>query len=148
MIIIGLNSRAKKVKSGSFDCPHCGKTRLYDHKRSKLYFSFFFIPLIPLKDQGEFIECQHCFRQYAVEILQRKPLTAVERHAFPIKIDLQSGTPIEMARQKLLNQGFASEFVEEVIEKAAGSSRRSCPRCSRTYVKTIEKCAECGHLLD
>lgn len=151
MIIIGVNDRAKTIGHGTFFCPHCQATRPYQRKKAKLYFSVFFIPLIPLKELGEYVACDHCRERYALQVLERQPKkapAAVEQRTPPVRLDLESGTPLEMARQKLINQGYAPSFAEELVEAATGSSLKKCPTCRLTYLPVVERCAACGGILE
>lgn len=69
MLIWGWKTRAKKLAEGEFHCPHCGADRLYHHKQARRWFTLFFIPLIPLKVLGEFVECQTCKNGYDTAVL-------------------------------------------------------------------------------
>ena len=145
MIIIGVKDRARTVDHGTFTCPHCQSTRPFEKKRSKLYFSLFFVPILPLKELGEFIECQHCMTRYSVDILTRPHPSSAIKHRIPaVKADLESGTPLEMARQKLINEGYAPGFAGDLVEEAVGDHRQHCPDCRLTYSANNTFCAVCG----
>ena len=69
------------------------------------------------------------------------PLERMTREA---RADLDGGTPIEFARQKLINLGLARDLVDQTIEQAAGPDRRTCPNDALTYRATVARCAQCG----
>jgi hypothetical protein len=88
MLIWGWRARRKTLSEGMFHCPNCGGDRHYAHKQARTWFTLFFIPLIPLKVLGEFVECQTCQQGYDVRILARptsaalgEQLTAATREA-------------------------------------------------------------------
>jgi hypothetical protein len=58
-----------------FHCPACGGDRHYAHKQARNWFTLFFLPVIPLKVLGEFVECQTCKQGYDERIL-RLPTSA------------------------------------------------------------------------
>jgi hypothetical protein len=57
---------------------------------------------------------------------------------------MDSGTPIEMARQKLVNTGLSRDLVDQVIAQAAGLDRKRCPTDNLTYRANVQRCAQCG----
>jgi hypothetical protein len=71
LIIFGRRAVTGSLGTGSFDCPRCGTTRLYEHKRVRRFFTLYFIPLIPLATLGEYVECEGCRGTYKMEVLRR-----------------------------------------------------------------------------
>ena len=69
ILIWGWKSRLKTLAHGSFHCPHCQADRAYDHRQARRWFTFFWIPLIPLKVLGTFIECTTCKSGYDERVL-------------------------------------------------------------------------------
>lgn len=69
LLIWGWRTRFKTLSDGAFHCPSCGGDRHYAHKQARRWFTLFFIPLIPLKVLGEFVECQTCSQGYDQRIL-------------------------------------------------------------------------------
>lgn len=63
------------LSQGTFFCPHCGGDRQYAHKQARRWFTIFFLPVIPLKVLGEYVECQTCRNAYAPAVLSM-PTTA------------------------------------------------------------------------
>jgi hypothetical protein len=74
--------------------------------------------------------------------------TPLDRSVREAQVDLDSGTPIEMARQKLINTGLSRDLVEQVIGQAAGFDRKRCPAETLTYRATAQRCAQCGSALE
>lgn len=70
LIIYGTRSISSTAGSGQFACPRCCMARLYRHLHSRSYFTLYFIPLIPLWKNGEYVECQSCGGTYGVEVLE------------------------------------------------------------------------------
>ncbi|NNF63644.1 MAG: hypothetical protein HKN07_05230 [Acidimicrobiia bacterium] len=69
LLIWGFKARYKTLESGTFFCPHDGGDRTYVKREVRRWFTLFFIPLIPLKVLGEFIECTSCRRSYDLVVL-------------------------------------------------------------------------------
>jgi hypothetical protein len=75
LIIWGFRVRSSSVGGGEFFCPSCGGDRHYDLKKARRWFTVFFLPLIPLKELGQFIECSTCKKTYNDGVLSL-PTTA------------------------------------------------------------------------
>lgn len=60
MIIFGTTGLKSTLATGNFYCPQCKGERPYKHKKVTKFFTLYFIPLIPLGNVGEFVECQSC----------------------------------------------------------------------------------------
>lgn len=71
----GFKVRSKMLGEGQFHCPHEGGDRAYRQMQARRWFTLFFIPVIPLKVLGEYVECTSCGRTYEVDVLQM-PTTA------------------------------------------------------------------------
>ena len=72
LIIWGFKARSKVIASGTFFCPRDGGDRDYEHKEARRWFTFFWIPLIPLKALGDFIECTSCKSTFYPDALKAK----------------------------------------------------------------------------
>lgn len=75
LLIWGFKVRYADVASGTFYCPHEGGDRPYVKKLAKRWFTFFFIPIFPLNELGQFVECSSCQRGYDERVLTN-PTTA------------------------------------------------------------------------
>ncbi len=69
LLIWGFTVRYSTLDGGTFFCPHEGGDRPYERKQAKRWFTFFFIPMIPLNELGEFVECTGCKRGYDQQVL-------------------------------------------------------------------------------
>ena len=73
MIIFGTRGVKSTVKEGEFLCPQCATSQRYRHRKVRKFFTLYFIPLIPLGDQGEYVECQSCRGTFVPRVLEYKP---------------------------------------------------------------------------
>jgi hypothetical protein len=71
--IAGLTSRIKALASGQFFCPTEQSTRHYQHLQERRWFTLFFIPLIPLGGQREWVQCEGCGTTYGTGVIQQHP---------------------------------------------------------------------------
>lgn len=74
--ILGTKSRTKTLESGRFHCPNEGGDRPFRHQQTRRWFTVFFVPLIPLGKQGEWVRCQSCGATYGPDVLARHPARA------------------------------------------------------------------------
>ena len=150
IIIFGNKVRYKTVGIGQFYCPQCKMQRDYELHQARNWFAMYFIPVFPLNQIGEFVTCQTCRTDFQQDVLSMPipPNTPLDRFAREAQADLDGGTPIEMARQKLINTGLSRDLVEHVIAQAAGPDRKHCPDDHLTYRSTVQRCAQCGALLE
>ncbi|MFT4601809.1 MAG: putative tellurite resistance protein B-like protein [Arenicella sp.] len=83
-IIFGTRGIRSTVKAGTFFCPQCVSEKNYKHKKVTKFFTLYFIPLIPLGNKGEYIECQTCRNTYVERVLEMRPtLDVTEKQAMP-----------------------------------------------------------------
>jgi hypothetical protein len=76
LLIWGFKVRFKTLLQGVFFCPSCGGDRQFERKQGRRWFTFFFIPVIPLNNVGdEFVECTTCRQAYKTSVLDM-PTTA------------------------------------------------------------------------
>ena len=69
--IAGLKTRNSTVDRGRFRCPNEGAERGYRHVRARRWFTLFFIPLIPLGTNGEWVRCEGCGAIYGPDVVRR-----------------------------------------------------------------------------
>ena len=77
MIIFGTKSVTRTIGSGSFYCPYCYESP-YRHREVRRFFHLYFIPLIPLSTDGEYVECETCAGTYNTGILSVNPEQAAQ----------------------------------------------------------------------
>jgi len=70
IVIWGYRRHLLVIGKGTFLCPKCTVPRPFLHKRWKRFFTLYFIPLIPLGNGAEFVECTVCGTAYRPEILK------------------------------------------------------------------------------
>ena len=75
LLVWGIKVRMKVLGSGVFFCPHEGGDRACHRVQGRRWFTFFFIPLIPFKVLGEYVECTSCHSTYDPRVLET-PTTA------------------------------------------------------------------------
>ena len=73
MIIFGTRGIKSTMSEGQFLCPQCATNKPYKHKKVTKFFTLYFIPLIPLGQAGEYVECQSCKGTFVPRVLDYKP---------------------------------------------------------------------------
>ena len=112
MIIWGSRGRITTIGSGAFHCPRCNSTQPYKHRKLQRYFTLYFIPLFPLDNLGEHIECGLCHSLWKTEVLQQRTRESQQE---AIQDELRRAMKRSMALVILAN-GKADS-----VELAAGS---------------------------
>jgi hypothetical protein len=82
LIIFGLRVLYRTVGRGAFHCERCGGDRQYRHRAGRRWFTLLFIPVIPLAQVGEHIQCAVCGTSYRVAVL-KLPTTTQMLAAIP-----------------------------------------------------------------
>ena len=75
-IIWGTKGITTTKGSGRFGCPACVGDRGYTLKQVRRFFTLYFIPLIPLKIVGTYVECHGCGGTFDDSVLARQRLGA------------------------------------------------------------------------
>lgn len=78
MIIWGWRAFNKVIASGVFFCPREGGDRNYQHKKARRWFTLFFIPIIPLNELGDYVECASCKGTYYPDVLKGKTAAQIQ----------------------------------------------------------------------
>lgn len=78
MIIFGTRGVTTTRARGDFHCPQCGGTQHYLQKGVRKFVTVYFIPMIPMKTMGEYVECQACRGTYHPDVLDYDPQVARE----------------------------------------------------------------------
>jgi uncharacterized tellurite resistance protein B-like protein len=60
MLILGTTRLTFTKSKGTFHCPQCTKELPYRHRTVRNFFTVYFIPLIPLNLESEYVECGQC----------------------------------------------------------------------------------------
>jgi hypothetical protein len=147
MIIFGTKPRMKTIGSGSFYCPRCQTNRQYELKQGKNYFTLYFVPIFPMGDLGEFVECQTCHMTFKSDVLKLKPPTPKADLASmlnAVKSNLEGGQPVEYILRDLVAAGLERDITLNVVKSAIGDQRRQCPNCGLSYTANVNSCSECN----
>ncbi len=150
LIIFGTKVKTRITDEGQFFCPSCQKERRYARKSGKNYFALYFVPLIPLGDVDEIIECQHCGRSYNTDVLKKKlskPQPEVAKLLNSVKVQLENGYPVEYMVRDLTDDGIDLDVARNIIKIAIGEDRNICPNCDLTYAASNLGCADCDATL-
>jgi uncharacterized tellurite resistance protein B-like protein len=92
IIIFGTRGVRSTVTEGTFVCPQCVSAQHYKHKKVTQFFTLYFIPLIPMGNKGEYVECLGCRNTYITRILQMQPTVDItERQAKPTPVSQPQG---------------------------------------------------------
>ena len=146
MIIFGTRNRFKTVGTGQFYCPRCQAQRNYERKQAKRYFTLYFVPLIPMGDLGEFVECQTCHMTYKTDVLTMKPLpkpvSAVEL-LNSVKTRLLKGDSVEYVVRDLTAAGIERDVATSLVTSSIGDARKICKNCNLSYASDVTVCQEC-----
>src|SRR2546423_343694 len=102
------------MAQGIFYCRRCGGGRGYPHPAGRRWFTVFFLPIIPLNQVGEHVQCTTCRTRYVTEVLSQ-PTTARMQAALPagmraaVSAMLRSGDPSSpVSRQRAIEAVIGS----------------------------------------
>jgi hypothetical protein len=146
MIIFGTRTRFKTLSEGEFFCPHCQTLRRYERKQGRNYFTLYFIPVIPMGDAGEFVECQSCRMMFAPDVVKGqppKPKRDLAGMLNSLKADLAGGQPIEYVVRDLEVAGLERSVALTMVNSAIGDGRKVCLSCGLSYASSATVCTEC-----
>ena len=114
LIILGLRVFYRTMAQGMFYCRRCGGDREYRHRAGRRWFTVFFLPVIPLNQVGEHVQCTTCRTRYVTDVLSQ-PTTARMQVALPagmraaVSAMLRSGDPSSpVSRQRAIEAVIGS----------------------------------------
>jgi hypothetical protein len=114
LIILGLRVFYRTMAQGTFYCRRCGGDREYRHRAGRRWFTVFFLPIIPLNQVGEHVQCTTCRTRYVTDVLSQ-PTTARMQEALPagmraaVSAMLRSGDPSSpVSRQRAIEAVIGS----------------------------------------
>jgi hypothetical protein len=150
MIIFGTRVRHKVVGEGQFFCPKCQAQRPYKHKRATRYFTLYFLPIFPMGQLGEFVECQTCGIAFETRVLTlkgpaqpRPQMTNLAQMINTIPDRLRAGVPAEYLARDLTAAGVDRDVAMNMINPHLIAGRKTCATCNLTYAASVMICAEC-----
>ena len=73
MIIIFGNGRKEYIEAkGKFKCPNCNFFCIYIVKKTREYFTLFFVSIWPINEKSQpYVECQSCKKKFETSILDQ-----------------------------------------------------------------------------
>jgi len=69
IIVFGTRGVKSTIKTGDFICPQCNQTKTYRQRKVTQFFHLFFIPIIPLFNKKEYVECLDCKGTFMTRVL-------------------------------------------------------------------------------
>ncbi|MDP6446957.1 MAG: TerB family tellurite resistance protein [Pirellulaceae bacterium] len=73
MLIIGTTAINFTRDTGTFHCPNCEAHTEYRRRIARQFLTLYFVPLIPLKQVGEFVECRACKNSFRPDVIDMSP---------------------------------------------------------------------------
>ncbi len=83
-IIWGSRTIILTIGVGTFLCPKCHITQKFGHKQQKRFFTLYYIPILPIADGQQYVECQHCKGTFTPEVLRIPQLQATYQQRHPL----------------------------------------------------------------
>lgn len=112
MIIFGARGVTYTHAKGTFYCPGCDREGVeYKHQRTRRFVTLYYLPVIPLRSLGEYIECQVCQNTYQPAVLTA---SAAEHRAFEAEFQLAIKRVMILM---LLADGVIADAELEVIRR-------------------------------
>jgi transcription elongation factor Elf1 len=151
MIIFGTKAKTQTLDEGDFYCPQCRMKRHYLRKQARPYFALYFIPLIPIGQGTEFVECQSCRTTFEPGVLAAKappPVVDLATRINMIRGRLAQGAPVEYVLRELTAAGLEFDVARATIDAQLGPRRRRCNACGLAYAPEVTVCSECGGALE
>lgn len=148
LIIFGSRPRVNETGSGTFTCPHCsGPQRQYVRKTVRHWFTLYFLPVFPLGQAEEIVECQFCNNTWETAILDvkikpKREVRPLADQLNTLQARLEGGQPVEYAVADLTAAGLDRELALDNVRRAIGEGRAICPDCGLTYADTVMRCVE------
>ena len=69
MILFGKKGLATSLKKGDFHCPNCATSQGFEHKSVRSFITLYQVPIIPLSQLGDYVECMGCKDTYKPRVL-------------------------------------------------------------------------------
>ncbi len=76
IVFFGTRGVSSKLGEGRFHCPRCGTETPYVRRRVRQFFHLYYIPLVPLGERVELVECGVCRTTFDPAILGGAPVAA------------------------------------------------------------------------
>jgi hypothetical protein len=116
ILIWGWRAVKRRIGTGTFCCPQCGVDTEYHHIAPRRWFTFFFIPMIPMEHLERYVECTRCKGAFIEAVLQAPTLTQ-----FTYELALASRAAFAHLFAQAPTQGDAAEVrALEMLKQAPG----------------------------
>jgi tellurite resistance protein len=131
LLIFGLSVFFRTIGEGTFHCPNCGGDRRYRRRTARRWFTFFFLPVIPLRRLGEAVECGACRTRFGVSVLRLPTVREMTEalpaamHAAVAMVLTADGPADDASRRRAVEavRGYGDEtYGDEALELALASS--------------------------
>ena len=116
IIIWGWRALKKVIATGEFFCPQCQGDTGYRHVAPRMWFTIFFIPIIPLKHLDPYVECTRCGGAF-VEAVLAAPTAAVFEHQLGLA---QRAMVAHLAGLAPVVTGEVADVAVQALSSAAG----------------------------
>jgi hypothetical protein len=151
LLVFGVRQLHALVSTGHFHCPVCGVDRGYRLRAPRSWFHVFWIPLIPMRQGEEFVECDACSSRFEPgvlgvptseqfgELLSRGVRTAAAHLVTAAEAsgeDLARAVPI---LQRSLGAGYTREVLEADIAAHRQGSDLSVLGCLTGQLDVLGK---------
>jgi len=110
-IIFGTRGVTTTPDRGTFHCPQCATQRQYATKRVRRFFTLYFIPLIPLDQVAQYVECEGCRGTFNMSVLSFDPQAQHEAFMAEFQIAVR-----DVLVQTMLADGDISPKEVEAIQ--------------------------------
>jgi hypothetical protein len=143
MAIFGTTTAEVETGAGTFFCPACSRQQDYRSLRVEEYASVWVVRLWRTRVLHEYLRCRGCQGAFPMDQLGLQIPTAEHWTPQRIRVDLASGTALEVAFAKLMYCGLDENTARRMIAAATGDHSCYCSDCDLTFVSTVEHCSNC-----
>src|SRR5262245_37314503 len=143
MAIFGTTTAEVEIGTGTFVCPTCSRQQGYRRLRVEEYASVLAVRLWRTRMLHEYVRCRECQGAFSIDSVWLQIPTAEHWTPQRIRIDLESGTALEVAFAKLMYCGMDENTARRMIAAATGDTSCYCPDCDLTFVSTVQHCSNC-----
>lgn len=70
LLVFGVRYLAAVVADGLFHCPSCGGDRRYQLRRPRAWIHVVRLPVVPLRDGADYVECDTCHARHEPAVLE------------------------------------------------------------------------------
>lgn len=115
LLIWGWRAVLTVLFTGRMSCPQCGTDTDFRHIAPRRYFTFFFVPVIPLEHLAPYVECAVCKGAFRVEVLMRPTMPQLEH-----SLGLASRAAVAHLASLVSLDAAVSAWAVEALSQAPG----------------------------